>query len=1017
MNTYSLGKRSAVLGLLGGSLVLFAATAFGQSTVTTTKPEEKVTVMEKFTVSTGSFLPLSGAVSASPVISIDRTAIDLSGATDALQMVKSLTPFFAGNGNVGTELNNGGRGESNVALRNLSTLVLLNGRRIANSPVSNGQAVDLNTIPTAMIDHVEILKDGASTIYGSDAIGGVVNLILKKDFNGFDVNTRFGATGNGDYKTREGAVIAGVSMKGGSLTVAAQHFENTPLKTTDRPLTTMTPAQFTALGTASGGIPASMSGSFPGRVGSDILAGSALAVGAPKYNASINTPPAKSSPSAAPQTLAQLEAAGIYIPISTTPLGVAVGSATILNTTLYGNPLIVPTKRNQFVANGNKELLGKNLEAFGDFIYSQTTNGGSGLAPSPIAGFGAGGGNALFIPANNPYNLFGVGIGQGAVSVAGFPAPAVRTRLVELGNRSSLNETNTFRTIVGLRGEINDNYSWEVAYNYSRGSAVQRILGGANGANMNQLMIPLLNAAGGYTYNAAGKPLSIFTDASGNNLPVYNPFAEPGFNDPATINAIRATLFQSGDSTLRGVSALLRGKPFALPAGDFNFAVGVDNRREDLSSAVDALFANGLALGYNPANTFAGGGRSTKALFLETNTPITSAKAEVPGFHEVDLTAAVRYEKISPGGNATTPKFGLRWRPIDDQVVIRSTWSKGFIAPSIFSLFGPSGGNSPSFTILEGNGTAAPGGSTGKLVTGQYGSSVELSNPNLKPSNSKSLTYGIVISPKALKGLNVSLDYYRITQDKVGSIDYTSVYADLNAKGSASQYASGYVFADGSRLTSTAPNQVTSTNAGTLTIANDPSGDLKTSGLDIGVDYLLTTETLGRFNVGANANVLFDYLVRGTPRASYKQYARVFTDATNGLGQSQGLLPSYTLKPYVTHTWRSLSTALAFTYLPGVTNPGMLFGGQSATNTQRIDGKAQQIPSYFTTDLSVRYTLPNFGVELARNVSLTVGANNLLNKKPPYVTGGGNGSSENNTAKAAYDIVGRFMFVELKKSF
>lgn len=1015
MNTLPSRKFRALLSLLG-TAGLLTATAFGQSTTTTTKPEEKVQALEKFVV-TGSYLPLSGAVAASPVISIDHAAIDLSGATDSLQLLKQLTPLFAGNGNIGTELNNGGAGESNVALRNLSTLVLLNGRRVTNSPVSNGQAVDLNTIPTAMIDRVEILKDGASTIYGSDAIGGVVNIILKKDFNGFDVNTRFGATGNGDYKTRELAIIAGVSMKGGSLTVAAQHFENTPLKTTDRPLTTMTPAQFAALGTAPGGIPASMSGSFAGRVGSDILAGSALAIGAPGYKASMNTPPAKSSPSAAPQTLAQLEAAGIYIPISTTPLGVAVGSATILNTTLYGNPLIVPTKRNQFVMNGTKELANKSLEAFGDFMYSQTTNGGSGLAPSPLAGFGAGGGNALFIPANNPYNLFGVGIGQGAVAVTGFPAPAVRTRLNELGNRSSNNETNTFRAILGFRGEINDNYSWEVSYNYSRGSAVQRILGGANGSNMNQLMVPLLNAAGGYTYNAAGKPLSIFTDASGNNLPVYNPFAEPGFNDAATIDAIRATLFQSSDSSLRGVDFLLRGKPLSLPAGDVQFAVGGESRREDLSSAVDALFANGLALGYNPANTFAGGGRSNKAAFLEMNIPLTSPKSGVMGFHQVDLTAAVRYEKIAPGGEATTPKLGVRWRPVDDSFVVRSTWSKGFIAPSIFALFGPSQGNSPSYTILEGNGSAAPGGSTGKVVTGQYGSAVELSNPALKPSKSKALTAGIVYSPKEIKGLSLSLDYYRIEQDKVGNIDYTTVYADLNAKGSASKYASGYVFADGSRMTSTATNQVTSTNAGTLTIANDPSGDLKTSGLDIGVDYLVTTENLGRFNVGANTNVLFDYLVRGTPKDKYLQYARVFTDSANGLGQWQGLLSSYTIKPYINHTWRTLSTALAFTYLPSVSAPGLLFGGQSPTNTQRIDGKAYEIPSYFTTDFTVRYTLPHFGIELARNVTVTAGANNLFNKKPPYVPGGGNNSSENNTAKSAYDIIGRFMFVELRKSF
>lgn len=980
--------------------------------------------LEKFVV-TGSYLPVSASVTASPVVTVQSSEIGKSGATDALQLLRQMTPYFQGNGNVGTELNNGGAGESNVALRNLTTLVLLNGSRLPISGTSatngTGGLVDLNTIPTAMIERIEILKDGASTIYGSDAIGGVVNVILRKDYNGFESGVRYSQTGKGDYKTRNAYIFGGVSQPGASLTFGAQHFENTSLVTNDRPLTTLAPADITKLGY---NVTSSVfSGSFPGRVSNDILAGSPLAVGAPGYKASVVTPPAKASPSAAPQTLAQLEAAGIYIPISSTPAFAAVGSTSILNTTLFGNPLIVPTKRNEFVLNGNKELYGKNLEFYGDFLYSQTTNGGSGLAPSPIAGVGAGGGNSLTIPANNPYNLFGVDIPSSG-------APSARQRTIELGLRTSVNETNTWRFVGGFKGDLAENYSWDLSYNYSRASATQTILGGGNGANMNAAMIPLLSATGGYVYNTAGRPLSILQDSSGNNLPVYDFFALPGFNDPATIDALKVSLFQNSVTDLRDISFHLRGKPFEAPAGPVAFAVGVNARREAVSASVDGLFANGLALGFNPAKTYPGGGnsRSTKGAFLEVGVPLVSPKQGILGFHTLDLNLADRYEKISPGGNANTPKFGLRWLPFDDSFVIRSTWAKGFIAPSVFSLFGPSNSNSPTFTIPKGDGSSGPGHTIAGTIVIQ-GNSVELSNPTLTPSHAKSFTAGFVYSPKQVKGLTFSVDYYRITQDKVGEIDYTAIVADLNAKGSASAYnqdplhlGAGFVFADGTRLTTTTTNQVNHTNFGTVSVVQNPAGDQKTDGLDLTVDYRTRTDSMGTFDVGVSANVLFNYKFRATTNDPYYQYARVMTDSTIGGAGYEGLLPGYTIKPYINYSYKDISASMFMTYLPSVTVPGTLFpayiaanGGNS--NDYTIDGKASHTPSYFTSDISVSYKVPSGGRNWLRNVALTVGANNAFNHGAPYVAGDGSLVAENNTVKSAYDIIGRFWFAELKKSF
>ncbi len=1021
MNNSSVSYLRKPLALLGVGLSLIAVNpAFAQTPATGDTTADTVK-LEKFTV-TGSFLPVSATVNASPVVTIQSSDIGQSGATDPMRLLRQVTPFFAGNGNIGTEANNGAAGESNVALRNLTTLVLINGQRLVGSPFTSGTAVDLNTIPTAMIDRIEILKDGASTIYGTDAIGGVINVILKKDYNGFEAGVRYGSTKNGDYKTREAYIIGGAAGNGFSITVGAQHFENIPLLTTSRPLTTLTGLQEAAMGfNATSSI---FSGTYPGRVGSDVLAGSTLiATGATGFNAAITNPGIKSSPSDTSNTgglsgaaaLAYLVNKGVYLLAANTPAGQAVGgSATALNTTLFGNPLIDNTKRNQFFANMTKELFGKNLEVFGDFLYAQTSNGGSGLAPSPIAGVGPGGGNSLFIPANNPYNVFNVD----------FPGPlSARTRTIELGHRGSINETNTWRFVGGLKGQINDQYSWEATYNYSRASLLQRILGGVNGANMNAAMVPLLDGSGNYVYNAAGKPLSTLTDSSGNNLPVYNYFALPGFNDPATLAALRTTLFSSGDTSLRNIQFVLHGKPFELPAGDVNFALGAETRSEDLSASVDALFANGLALGYNPANTFAGGSRSSKGAFLEVGVPITSTKQNIVGFNAVDLIVADRYEKITPGGNANSPKIGLTWHPIDESFVLRATYAEGFIAPAIVNLFGPSAGNSPTLSILEGNGSAGSGGSTGRMTTVQINAN-QLSNPALPSSKSKSWTAGFVYSPKQVKGLSFTFDYYRISQDKVGGLDYTAIATDLNAKGSASIYAqdllhlgTGFFFADGSKLTSTAPNQVTSTNFGTISVANNPSGDQWTNGVDLAVDYKFTTASSGRFDVGAQANVLFNYKFRANPNSPYFQYARNFTDGTNGGSGVNGLLPSYIIKPYVSNTYGPLATSLFLSYIAPTPTTGGLGFTTGSTDPDRIDGKPYTIPGYFTADIAFTYTVPSMGHDWARNLTITAGINNLFNKQAPYVPVDGNPPGENNTVESLYDIIGRVWFVELKKAF
>ena len=991
------------MALLGVGLSLFAAQAAFAQTATMVDKKDETLKLEKFTV-TGSYLPLTSEVSASPVVIIERSKVGLSGATDALRLLKTLTPFFSGNGNVGQELNNGGNGTTNVALRNLTTLVLLNGRRTSG---------DLSNIPVAMIERVEILKDSASTIYGSDAIGGVVNFILRKDYNGFEFGARQVATRNNDYQAKEAWVAGGVTFPGGSITVGAAYFENTQLGTNARHLAILSREELIALGSEPSNPPNYFSGSFPGRVNNSVLAGSPVLIGKPGYNAALVTPPGKATPLDAPQTLAQLTAAGIYVPILTSAGG-SFTTTSQLNTALFNNALIVPTRRELYTMSGEKELFGKNLEVFSDFFYADTLNGGVVLAPAPLANLTS---NTLTIPANNPFNLFGrtLGVGQ----TPGAPNP--RQRLIELGKRSVDFQDFVTRVVIGFRGQINDKYSWESAFSYRKEVQSALTNGGGLASIMNQAMIPLLDSTGtAYVKDAQGRYLSTLTDASGDNLPIYNYFALPGFNDPRTLAAIKTDLFTTAFADVRIVDFRLTGAPFELPAGDFRFVVGGSANRERIANHADSNFTTGGALGFNAIVGFPGGQRSTRSVFLETSIPLVNSKMSIPMVNTLDLTAAFRFERLTPGGDAKTPKFGLLWKPIDNQFLLRATVSKGFIAPSISALFGPPGGNSPTVSVpLSAVGSTAPGGAAVPtvFVSGQFVGTIETSNPNLQASKSTSYTGGFVYAPKGLKGFSMSVDYYHIKQDKIGGFDYNAIVADINAKGVGSKYAAGLVFNDGSRVTTAAAGQITSTNVSSLTLATDPSGDQFTSGVDFDVDYKMDTAAAGFFDFGIRANMLGDYKARATPSDPYAQYARNFTDGANGLGNSNGNLAGYILKPYLNWAYKDVKVSLNATYLPAVVAQGTLFGGAQPTNNQRADGKAYIIPSYHTEDVSFSYTVPNFGRNWMKGINLTAGVINVFDKKEVYVPGGGSGSSESNSNKTTYDIIGRQVFFELKKVF
>lgn len=1008
MNNIRIRKFKALV-LSAATAGLLAATGYGQGA------SSEPTKLEKFVV-TGSYLQQSALVTPNPVVVIDSQQFSFSGASDSLDFFRKQTPYFSGGGNIGKEVNNGGpAGESYIALRNLQTLVLLDGRRMVNSPASTGTAVDMNTIPSAMIDHIEILKDGASTLYGSDAVGGVVNVITKKNYNGFEARVRRGFDHLYDYQTEDYSVLGGFSDGRTSLTLGAQYYRNSTLKTTDRGLSSLEPADLRARGRIAA--PSYMSGSYFGRVGTFMLAGSPLAVGAPGYKSGVNSPPIKTDPNAGPVSStipAALISNGTYIPITSTPRSQALGNtATILNTTLFGTGSIDPTNRKQVLVNFNRDLAGDKLQFFANFLYSHTENIGQILAPGPTAP-GAVDSNNMIIPANNPYNFFN----QDITSFVGFNG-GVRNRFVEVGNRSNDYTTNTFRMSGGFRGKVTADISWELGFNYGHADYKNIQNNAVNGHSLNSALTPLITGTGAnqrYVYDSKGRPLSKLNDPNGNPVPVYNYFALPGFNAQETLDAIRATLFRVGNSELKGVDFVVHGTVAELPAGKMGAAVGADYRGDAVDNSVDTLYASGYLMGgLNAVSQFSGGKTNAKSLFGEVEIPLTSKKMNVPGFYSLSGNISGRFSKLDTGARSNVPKLGGKWQPFNEDLALRATYAKSFVAPSVVALYGPAQGNSPT--------VALPDALAGNRPNSVQISSTELANPGLAPSKATSYTAGFVYSPRQIKGLSLSVDWYSIKQDQQGSIDYQTIFNDLNSKGSGSVYAATYRTVTGNPLTTTAANQVNVQNVGSITVTNNPAGDQKTEGVDIqaSYDFGIPSE-MGRLRLATATNILFSYKYRATNQDRYLQYARKYTNQFTSVGftSSNNTFPGYNITGNAVYSYKNLSVMLNMTYIPAVHDVGDLLGQErdpTAKNSFTVNGQEYIIPKYYKFDATVSYEFKSSTaagmMSMLKGVSISAGVNNLFNKGAPFITS----ATEDNTDKQTYDMIGRFFFVELTKKF
>ena len=975
MNPKFLRRFSAALVLLAGTTVILQA----QTPSAASAKKDEVVELSTFIV-TGSNIPMAADASDVPVVVIGQQDIQQTGLnSNLLEILRKRLPSIAGRSNAGNSnannVNQNTAGGSQIALRNLDTLILINGRRVATSGINGvgGKSfVDINQIPAAAIERMEVLTDGASAIYGSDAIGGVVNIILKSNYQGAEMGGRYAAaSGGGNYNERSGYVVAGASANGVNVTASGSWSKTTPLYQKDRPFA----RDFTG-----------KTAVFPGVAGGALLS--------PTLNSPKDKNPVGANATAT--SVNDLIANGTYLAASNP--SIAPGISSRFNLAPYQTMLLQQEQRSATV-NVSAELLGKKLVAFGDYMFSNTKSfNQTFLALNNLT--------TVTVPAGAPYNPL---TGAFAGVVFGNLATPEQFHNNSKGNRLT----------VGVRGDINPDWNWEAGYTLSENKLTQQIKNVVYTPNIARAIAGGFNSAGVATPGGAfSRVISGFSENTGTFViqPALDPFARGGW-DPTSLANLYGTEVIQTKSRLESYDAKLVGTPFALPAGKVGFAVGAATRKETLSGSSDENGTNTGPHRWTNGRFFDAftKSRTIDAYYAEARAPITSSKWEVPGAHALDLSVAGRAEKYSDAGKSNVPKLGARWQPVDEQATVRFTYSKSFTAPTLISEFGPTSTTTTGPAVLFS--ALGDPAFNGLVMNSKNGN-----NPGLKPAQAWSRSIGIVVSPKAIKGLTLTFDYVNVTEKGfMGGIGAINIVQSVDKYGAASPFAANFAFGNFPGQTGstpvTGPGQITSYLKGGGVPSNMYLADyfvnlagVRVQALDVSAEYELSTQSAGKFSFSTAGTFFRAFQFRALPDLPFYEYAGFVTTG----GPLGGTIPKYRFYSTVDWTYHHWDVTLGNTYIPAVTdiNTG---GFAFATSTTL---KPQPVDRYLTWDLQVGYTVGKSeaakALSFLKGMRLSLGVNNVFNRMPPYDP---QASPDNNVELSTYSPVGRLYFAAASVKF
>jgi iron complex outermembrane receptor protein len=980
----------ALLSGMGGALVQTAAAdpaegapatpaSPGAAPAQPASPRNESAHLETVIV-TGTNLPTSPDAVAVPVVTLDADQLQQNGVTsNPLEVLRKAIPSFAGRSNAGSSnANNNNQntaGGSQLQLRNLPTLVLINGRRVATSGIGavNGKNfVDVNQIPAAAIDHVDVLTDGASSIYGSDAIGGVVNFVLKSNYEGLEIGGR-GAGADG-YGERSGYLLGGKGWNSGQFTAAASFSQTDPLFQNQRSFTSPLYGK---------------TSSIPG-----VVTGSPTAILAPGLYSPSQTNPTGTAATAA--SMNDLIANGTYL--ATTPAAIANG----FDVSPY-QQLLLKQEQDSFFGTVAQQIFGKKLEFFGDALVSRSRSSTKFL---PVAMTG------ISVAQDAPFN-----------PVAGKVTGVTFSDLDR--PHQFLNDVTAWRITAGLRGQITHDWNWETGLVYSQSDLEQQ--------QTNLIYKPNLALAIAGGYDANGNPVTgggyslVYGGFSKTGTPsVLQPALDPFARSAGLTSAMLANLYGTevinATSRLASFDAKIAGNLFELPAGKVGAAFGGGVRREELSGHTDP---NGRvtdpttgSVSGNDQNwqggTFAdpfSKGRNIDAVFTEVRVPITGPKWNVPGLYAFDLTGAVRAEKYSDAGYSTVPKIGFRWEPMDKQFSLRGTYARSFTAPTLFSEYGPTDRRQVGAAVIQG---VFGANYTGMPFNGEDGN-----NPGLQPAKSTSRTIGFTFKPKAVPGLSVSLDYSDIALSGFqGGIGFNNVLGSINALGAASPFfnnlsINAYPGDPGASNPFTNPGDLKAYLTDPATGKGDPSkannlfavdqfrnlGSLIERSFALSAEYVIPTDRYGTFTLattGANFRSFQFIALPGQPSQELAGFA------TNS-GVFGGTLPKYRFFNSFDWAYNNWDFTLGNTYVSSVTD----IGPNGTSPPKHVD-------SYVTFDLRLAHDWHFDDLPHLKTVTAAIGVNNVTDEMPPLAP---QAFSDNNADVATYSPIGRLVYGTLVLKF
>src|SRR5207302_259966 len=699
---------------------------------------------------TGSNIPTAEEVGPNPVDTYNRANINKSGEFTTEQFLQSL-PIANANLIPVSNNENGSNtavGAATIALRGFdarATLILLDGRRVAVYPTGNNPGlvnvmfVDLNSIPQAAIESIEILKDGASTTYGADAVAGVVNLKMRHNYDGAEARIQYGNTLDKDSGELDSSAIFGVGNKDTNITGVLNYYHRNSIFNHDRGFS-LTPPFLS-----------SNNSPYNLQLSSDVVA----AAGGKNLN------PGGTEFASAPDFTNGLAPANRYLYDANNRVRAAGGLRPGFNFNQFSLSLPESERYGAYVSAEHK-IFGDQMVAYADGFY-QNVKTHNELAPPATGSFETKGQTILAIPPHSPIAPGSEPPNTPTHAETGVPADAfnpfnpfeqiisggTRARLAEFGNRLFDNETDAWLSTIGIKGDklFDGTWGYDAGFRYSQlkntqtgtqvsASRFNRILNQAD---------PIFDPT---------SPQFIGTTVA------FNPFGDfrvPIPSNQSTVEFARVHPKDEDTSKLATLDASMYTTAlFNLPAGGVGLAFGGQFRRESLKENPDMLNVEGDIVGNSPVPT-AVGGRKSYAFFAETRIPIFSPANAIPGFHSLEFTAAGRFEEfLNNNTNVLVPKVGLRWQPFDEELTLRATWGEGFREPSLEELFG-----SPVST-LEVTHDPLKGGllesETNVLIS---------SNPNLQPEDSRSFSGGFVYTPKYVPGLNLSVDFWDIERTGV----------------------------------------------------------------------------------------------------------------------------------------------------------------------------------------------------------------------------------------------------------